>query len=120
MLKIHWCDLRENVLILKDDTEWRMYTDFDELEDACIYLEVNGEKYVICSSDEYCLGREQMPLCSYDVIDFYDAVVRYIYEMIQDDGTKSLDLVAIQKDLLKEHWWPKWKSNGIVDDDYWE
>ena len=119
MITIYWENLGANMLTIKDDTEYRLYAGFDEHEWAHIYLEVDGQKYETCWSNDYWQGREHTPLDSYHIIEFYNAVVRRVYELLSRGNVEFLDLVELQNQLLEEHWWNYWKTNGIVFDEHW-
>ena len=113
-MTIYWENLGAHIMNLKEDTDWRLFVDFDEHEWVYIYLEVNGQQHEAAWSNFYWQGNEHSRLDSYHILDFYNAVVRHVYQLMQTEKPEFLDLTAIQDQLI-EGYWKSWYENGIVD-----
>lgn len=113
---IYWENLGAHIMNQKEGSEWRLFVDFDEHEWVYIYLEVNGQKHEASWSNFYCQGNERTRLDSYHILDFYNAIVRQVYKLIQNEKPEFLDLTAIQDQLI-EKYWKAWYADGIVDCD---
>ena len=113
VMTIYWDNLGAHIMNLKEDSDWQLFVDFDEHEWAYIYLEVNGQTHEAAWSNFYWQGNEHTRLDSYHILDFYNAVVRHVYALVQNEKPKFLDLTAIQDQLI-EGYWKSWYAKGIV------
>lgn len=102
-------------LTLRNTDCWYMLCDFNDNEDICIYLNMLGNEYEICCSTELTQGRPKLD--SYTVIDYYNAVVRAVYQQIQTEGGNAIDMEAIKARILPD-FWREWKCAGFVDEDF--
>ena len=116
---ITWNFYGEHFLRLNEDTEWHLYSDLDQYESPCLYLEVGDKNYILADGSEILSGREKMPICSYVVLDYYSGVIKDIAERLTLGTPKRIDMNSICEFVLRYEWWPKWLKAGLVTDDYW-
>jgi len=106
-----------HVLHMREETNWILYADH-EYEEAAIYLAVKDQTYDLANEWEYLQGREHMHLDTYDIFEFYSAVVMKIAEMVCEDHVCVVNLEKVKEEMLSTYWWNKWKVAGRVTDDY--
>ena len=94
-----------------------MRSEIDDEETARIVLTVQDKQYVVCSAEDYIMGRENMLLDSYNIIMLYDEVVRLVFDMVNNGAVACINFVDLQERVLDDGMWDSWKKNGYVTDD---
>lgn len=116
-MKMYSKDLGSSIHYIPEKSTWRLWTEIDDWGDAVIKLEINGVTHQHCDSWEYIQG--QARLDSFDVLDFYVAVVKHVYGMIKEDSVDYINLETI-KDAVMPAFWNAWRKRGIVDGENWK
>ena len=117
---IYWRNFSSHLLRLDNNADWTLSADLDEYDVPNLYLTVGEVQHVVASGDFVLQGRENMRLDEYDVLDYYNAVIQETADFCSTEGFDSINLEAIKEHLLRSFWWPKWRKEGRVTDDFWE
>ena len=113
-----WENIGAHVLHMQDNANWILYADF-EYEESRLCLMVEDQTYEVANVWEYLQGREHMSLDSYDVLEFYNATVIQVAKMVNEGNVRIIDLETVKEELLRTYWWPKWRKEKRVTDDFW-
>lgn len=108
-----------NCLNVQDNENWRLYAELDETGMANLYLIVGNQFYFLTDADEILEGRETMLLDTYDVFEYYTALVLQVSKMVAEQNVRNIYFEEIKNELLSTYWWPKWSAEGRVTDNYW-
>ncbi len=99
---------------LPEGMPWEMRYEYVPGAYLCIVLHIDENSFPLCSSWE--LMDADNDLGSYDVAEYYSAVVREVYRVIGEEGHSCVDMDVIRKELLPKYW-AKWREAGIVTGD---
>ena len=116
-MKIYFENLGSNIVSIPEKCVCRLWVEINQWEESCMKLEVDGQTYDICDCWDYLQGNEK--LCPYTVLDFYNAVVKKVYEILTAGSVEFLDLEKV-KDNVIPPFWAEWKARGWVRYDHWD
>ena len=108
-MKFYWHSNLEAHMLNIADESWHIYSGTNFANDfPCIYLDHNGTQYVVAEADEFFLERPRLADNYFVVVDFYQDVVKCIFNHIKS-GEVFVDLSAI-KAKITPHYWKKWQQ----------
>ena len=116
-MKVFFENLGTNVVNIPESSTWRIWTEIDEHEESCIKLEVDSRVYEVCNCWEFLQGNEN--LCPYTILEFYNATVKKVYEMLESDSVGFLNLEKAKEEVLPP-FWMQWKERGWVRYTAWD
>ena len=111
---IYWEEIgRGHVQKVSEQDGWSIYCGVDTLGYDCLYIKIGTDLHLIRDSDEFTSGRPNLD--SYDVGEFFTAVVKAVVDLVVKDHPDYIDLVKIQEQVL-EPFWKDWEEKGYITD----
>lgn len=117
-MQLFWDNRGAHMLHIRETDNWHLFCELDDYEDAVINLDLNGQANQLCSSSKYTQGREHLGLTSDHVLEYYSAVIRFIFNQVNSKDVTQLDLTEIENAVIPS-FWAAWKDAGLVDHDHW-
>ena len=112
---IYWEELSYGHLRrIPDNEKWELYCEEDDYGNDCLFLKIGDDLYSISDSSEWTSGRPK--LHSSTVGEYYNAVVKAVFDSITKDVLSYIDLTQIEGQVLSE-FWKKWQEQGYVEMD---
>lgn len=110
---VYWEEIScGHVRKILDNERWDLYCDYDEYGYHCLNLRIGEEVHCICNSEYWTQGRPKLD--SYDVGEYFTAVVKAVFEIVTKDDPKFVDLTKIQEQVM-DPFWTEWEEKGYVE-----
>lgn len=100
-----------HLLTFEPYDRWYLTCDYDEMDNACVYLNVYNTECMVCCSTEFTAYHPALD--SFSVMEYYASVLEAIGEALDSGDCEYFNIDQIRKAMLPR-FWAQWEEEGLV------